>query len=56
MANSPIGKAVTELDIQLEVIKSRLEEELIKTKSNAITARVGGTCDASVPAPEMQGF
>ena len=54
MARSPEGKMVTEI-MQAETIKIRLEGEMIKTKSNAITARFGGICNTSAPVPEIQG-
>ena len=50
---SPKGKVVIEIMMQPETTKIRLGEVII-TKSNAITARVGGTCDKSALAPEMQ--
>ena len=37
-------------------IQLRLKGELIETKFNALTARVGGTCNMSAPMPEMQTF
>ena len=55
MARGPKGKTVTKI-MQPETIKIRLEGEMIETKSNAITPRVGGICDVNAPAPEMQGL
>ena len=53
VARGPKGKLVTKIMMQPEAIKVR-PGGMIKTKSNAITARVGGICDMSAPVPEMQ--
>ena len=55
MTRDPKGKMVTEI-MQPETIKIRQEGEMIKTKFNAITARVGGIYDMSVLVPQMQGI
>ena len=41
MTQDPKGKVVTKIMMQLEIIKIRAGGGMIKTKSNAITARVG---------------
>ena len=53
MPQGPEGKVVVEIMMQPEAIKIRLGGVII-TKSNAITARVGGTCDMIAPVPEME--
>ena len=53
IARGPKGKAVTKITTQLEAIKVRLEGEMIETKSNAITTRMGCICHTSALVPKM---
>ena len=53
MAQDPEGKVVTEIPKPPETAKTRPGEGLIKTKSNAITARDGDIYDMSAPALKM---
>ena len=51
MARDLEGKTITKIRMQPGAIKIRLEGEMIETKSNAITARVGSICNTNAPAP-----
>ena len=53
-AQGPKSIAVTKIMMQPEGIKIRPGGGMIKTRSNGITARVGGTCSTSGPAAKMQ--
>ena len=56
MAQAPKGKVVAKIMMQEETTKIRPGGRMIKTKSNAISARVWGISNMSAPALEMQGL